>query len=132
MSENVITAPAATAAGYIGPIGRAVLAVGPAATVAGLLHFQSHPYLAVMPITTLLVVALAFWSPMPLSIPALMLGDARDWALPGYRGLFGRMARGVVLLPYLLTAPNSPVRTEVALSLAGFAAGLLLAAPTLF
>ena len=77
-----------------------------------------------------MVVALAAWSPLFFSIPSLVLADARDQALPGFRGMFGALNRGLRLIPNLLS-PGSPVRVEMAASLAGFFLALVVALPVL-
>lgn len=52
------------------------------------------------------------WSPLFFSIPALMLQNERDAALPLERNF---LVRGIKLIPYLLSK-NSPVRTESIIS----------------
>jgi len=107
----------------------ALLAVGPVVSVlaapALLMNFTLP---GEAPLVTLVVVAL--WSPFFFSIPALVLADARDRALPQYNGIFGSLIRGVLLVPSLMGA-QSPVKTEMRASIAGFAAAVLVAAPVL-
>lgn len=106
----------------------AVLFAGPVLTVAGVitgvasgeLMWQSaEPWMY-------LLVALAVWSPLPFSVPAVLLDDARDAALPGYRGL-GRLVRAVRLVPHMVW--RSPARVEFTASLAGFALAVAVAWP---
>jgi hypothetical protein len=107
----------------------ALLAVGPVVSVLGapvLLKNFTLPGEA--PLVTLVVVAL--WSPLFFSIPALVLADARDRALPQYNGVFGSLIRGVLLIPSMMRS-QSPVKTEMRASIAGFAAAVLVAAPVL-
>jgi hypothetical protein len=78
----------------------------------------------------IMLVAMAIWSPLFFSIPALILADARDRALPGYPGVVGSVIRGIKLVPNLLAA-RSPVRVEMAASLAGFVVATLVALPSL-
>jgi hypothetical protein len=104
------------------------LAVGPAVSVALLFWAHSRGSLTVAPLSHYLVVALLFWSPLPFSLPAVLLDDYRDEALPGYHGA-ARLLRGLLLLPHLLR--RGPGRGQVAVSLAGFAAAVILALPVL-
>ena len=113
------------------PVTVALVLFGPAVTVAFLLRWVGSSWLSAPELPVVLVVALAFWSPLFLSVPALLLQDARDAALDHWRGPVLSLARGVVLVPYLLFAPSSPARLEVAASLAGFATALALALPHL-
>ena len=70
--------------------------------------------------------ALVLWSPLPLSIPALLLQDSRDAALDHYRGLLGSLVRGSRLVPYLMIDAHSPVRAEMTCSVLGFLAAVLV------
>lgn len=101
------------------------VAAGPLVTVAALHAAAAHGLLTVAPLRTYLLVALLFWSPLPFSIPAVLLDSFRDAALPGWRGP-ARLVRGVLLLPVLLT--RGPGRVEVAASLAGFVAAVAVSA----
>lgn len=122
------TAPAATA-----PRGwaLAVLTGGPVATVLGLQALYAAPdqtVLSAAPLWMYLVVAVVMWSPLPFSLPAVLLERARDEALPGYEGP-ARLLRAALLVPYMLT--RSPHRVEFLASVVGFALALVLVWPAL-
>ena len=70
-----------------------------------------------------MVAILLAWSPLPASIPAVVLGEARDRFEPGQRGI----GRGLRLLKHL-SSKGSAVQGEFFASLAGFAAAVLYAA----
>ena len=53
-----------------------------------------------------LVVASVAWSPLPLSIPAVLLDHERDTALVGR----GFVVRSVALVPWLMFSSRSSVR----------------------
>jgi hypothetical protein len=106
---------------------RVLLALGPVVMMTALWAWtatsRQAPGLAI-PMAAAILVA---WSPLFLSIPALLLQDARDAALDSWRGPLGSLARGVVLIPYLLLSPQSTIRRETAISLVGFAIAFGLA-----
>jgi len=87
----------------------AVLAVGPFATLAFVPRIGSG--IEVASIETALML---LWSPLFFSIPALMLQNDRDRALPGERNAF---VRGIKLLPHLLSV-GSAIRSEMLVSTA--------------
>ncbi len=63
-------------------------------------------------------VALFFiWSPLFLSVPALILQRARDLALPRETS---SILRGIKLVPYMLLDKSSPVRLETFASIVGW------------
>ena len=104
------------------PVAQVVLAAGPLSTVLFLAHQAAgsqwlHPSL--LPVA--LIAALICWSPLPVSVPAIILGDARDQALPQLRGPIGSLIRAFQLIPYLLISPKSGVRTEMLCSVIGLA-----------
>ena len=105
-----------------------VLAGGPVLTVHLLLAAAARGSLA-LPVWMYLATALLFWSPLPFSIPAVLLDNYRDAYLPGARGP-ARLVRAV-LLPGWLLSRASGVRVEFAASLAGFAVAGFVAAPAL-
>jgi hypothetical protein len=116
------------------PLVAGVLALGPVATVVALLvaHSsqagQAGTLLGAAPMSTYLTVALLAWSPLPFSVPAVLMDSARDAALPGFSGS-GRLVRGLALVPYMVF--RGPARTEMAASLLGFLAAAAVAAPLL-
>lgn len=57
------------------------------------------------------------WSPLFLSVPALILQRARDLALPHEAS---RVLRGVKLVPYMLLSKSSSVRLETFASIVGW------------
>lgn len=103
---------------------------GPVASVAGVLaaHAGGMAVMRAGELWMYLVVVLAAWSPLPFSLPAVLLDDARDAALPGYRGL-GRAVRAFRLVPHMVW--HSPARVEFTASLVGFALALAVAWPAL-
>lgn len=140
LSEPAAAAPSAAThlaeprVGAPGEVGRAVLAVlllGPAATILALTAAISSGALTTLPASAYLGVALIFWSPLPISVPAVLLEAHRDAALPELRGAGGRALRAVLLLPWLMTSPASRARVATAVSLVGFAAACMLAYPAL-
>ena len=108
-----------------------LLLVGTVLTVTLLADAIGNGTLSVLTPTHYLGAALLFWSPLPFSIPAVLLEGHRDAALPQMRGLVGWPVRAVALLPYLLFSPRSQVRVEVAASLVGFLGACAAAAPHL-
>jgi len=94
----------------------AVLALGPVVTVL----FTRNLGTGVETASVEAAVAL-LWSPLFFSIPALLLQNERDAALPLERNF---LVRGIKLIPHLL-ARTSPVRVETAVSVASWV--LLLA-----
>lgn len=99
---------------------------GPLGTVVALqyLYAAGAQWLAAAPLSMWLTVAVVVWSPLPFSLPAVILERERDDALPGYRGL-GRVVRAALLVPHMLT--RSPARVEFAVSLVGFAVAAIAA-----
>ena len=110
-----------------GDVGLATLAVGPVITVIAITSGAVAETMTPMA----LIVALVFWSPLPFSIPALILQDARDAALDEASGVLGWARRTVMLIPWLATATASGARLAAILSIAGFAAGVATAIPHL-
>lgn len=97
-------------------IGRAaVLACGPLLTVSLLHQGLANSALHSATTTAYLVVALLFWSPLPFSLPAVLLDEHRDAVAAG-RAL---PVRAALMLPTLLTRPGA--RLATAASLLGFA-----------
>lgn len=107
-----------------------LLVLGPALTMFALTaSLTAHlPAMNAATPATYAWVALIAWSPLPFSIPAVVLEKARDAALPGFSGL-GRATRAVLLVPYMLT--RSPARVEFAGSLIGLALAFVVAWPVL-
>jgi hypothetical protein len=87
----------------------AVLSAGPFVTLA----FVPRIGLTVET-SSIETVLMLLWSPLFFSIPALLLQNERDRALPDERNAF---VRGIKLLPYLLSA-RSTIRTEMLVSIA--------------
>lgn len=104
----------------------AILGFGPVASLLALvMWYPADPgVFASAPLWMYAVGVLVAWSPLPFSIPAVLLESARDAALPSYRGV-GRLVRAVLLVPHMVWA--SPRRLEFATSLLGFAAASALA-----
>lgn len=107
------------------------LLFGPALTIIFLLRMVGTVWLTRAQLPIVIEVALAFWSPLFFSIPALLLQDARDAALDHWRGPVLSAIRGLVLLPYLAFSPKSPARLEARISILGFAIAVVIALPTL-
>lgn len=78
----------------------------------------------------LLAVLLAA-SPLPLSVPGVALGDARDDAADLLAARWPRWVAALLALPWLASSPDSPRRPEAIASLLGFAAAAGLAGPHL-
>lgn len=96
-----------------------------AARVARLLLLAFGPFLTLAAAAALLVdsswdvpgmefAVTLLWSPLFLSIPALLLQHQRDLALPRVRPWFWR---GVRLIPHLATSKDSTIRPEMLMSL---------------
>lgn len=105
-----------------------VLAVGPVASVLFLMNHTGF-WLQPWQLAGALAIVMSLWSPLPWSIPALMLQDSRDHALADRHGPVGTVRRAFELVPYLTCDPASPVRLEMAASLVGFAVGVIAALP---
>jgi len=97
-----------------------LLVAGPLACLQLLANAVGGPWLLSDQFALVAVLNLAVWSPLWFSIPAFLLQDARDQALPHLTGLLGTSARALLLIPHLLLSPSSPVRQEMAASLLGF------------
>jgi hypothetical protein len=108
-----------------------LLALGPVVTVFALQSWADSGAHLVTGLHVYLLVGLLAWSPLPLSLPAVLLANHRDAALHGMRGVVGRCVRAALLVPYLLTHPHSEVKVETAASLAGFITACWWAAPVL-
>lgn len=83
-----------------------VLAAGPLLTLALLSSWGGYQRYETPGV---LFTATVLWSPLFLSIPALLMQHERDLTLPAVRPWFWRGAR---LLPYLATSRDSVVRPE--------------------
>lgn len=94
-----------------------VLLAGPVITLELL-----HRYAGSIETASLEALAVLLWSPLFFSVPALLLQNERDAALPMERS---SLVRGVKLIPYLLSR-NSPIRLETIVS-TGMWLGLLIA-----
>jgi hypothetical protein len=101
---------------------RALLAIGP--TLTTLLVWMFLPTQATLHIA--MIAVLVAWSPLFISIPALLVQDARDAALPNLGGPIGSLVRGAALIPYMLIPHKSPARLEIGISLAGLALAAVL------
>lgn len=101
--------------------------IAPVVTVYALTLMGRHTeLLGAAPLSVWLVAALVLWSPLPISIPAVLLEADRDAALPGYRG-FGRVVRAVRLIPHMVL--KSDARVAFTASLLGFGGALVIALP---
>ena len=100
--------------------------VGPLASVLWLMSQAGHSWLPNDALGPVLLGVLFVWSPMPISIPALIMQDARDAALPQYRGLAASFVRGFLVIPYLMVNKASSIRPEMAASVLGFALACLV------
>lgn len=114
-----------------GEAGLVVVALGPLATVLAIMSAVGGDHVSAAQLPMVLAVALVFWSPLPMSIPALVLQDARDAALPHLTGPLATLGRGVALIPWLVLSPRSGARFATAASVAGFVAAVAVAAPHL-
>lgn len=96
-----------------------LLAFGPVASMVTLvsLYSPTHEVLGSAPLWMWVVLVLVAWSPLPFSIPAVVLEKDRDEAMPDMRGL-GRVLRAVLLIPYMVTV--SPARGVFIASLLGW------------
>lgn len=101
-----------------------LVTVGPLASLVAVDAWLRSQNLADIAGVALFIVA-AFWSPLWFSIPALLLQDARDAALVQWNSVVARIGRGLVLVPHLILSRTSPVRTEMTLSVIGFAVALV-------
>jgi len=108
-----------------------LVAVGPSLSVSFAIAKAGAAWLPSQALAPVLWAILVMWSPMPLSFPALLLQDARDAALPQYRGFIGSAIRATKLIGYLVTSKHSSVRVEMTASLIGFAGAILIALPHL-
>jgi hypothetical protein len=72
------------------------------------------PGIALGPVLAALVLV---WSPLPISIPALIM----------YRGAIGNTVRAAKLIGHLMTSPTSPIRTEMVASVIGWAIAAVVA-----
>jgi hypothetical protein len=97
------------------------LAVAPVLCVLAAGVGAGGKYLPVEVLPYALAALLLAWSPLPVSIPAVVLGDSRDSFEPGGRGL----GRGLRMVGNLSSA-SSPVRAEFLASLVGFAVAAVL------
>lgn len=105
------------------------LAIAPAASVLLALPVAEHTnWMAAAPVHVWVTVLLFVWSPLPISLPAIILESERDAALPGYSGL-GRVTRAVLFVPHMLT--RSTARIPFAASLIGFGLAIAAALPLL-
>ena len=98
------------------------LAFGPVLTVLALLLAASEATFVDTYLTYGLWAAVVLWSPLPMSVPAVLLDHDRDMALPH----LSRTVRVVALVPWMLT--RSPARTEMRVSVVLWAALLALVA----
>jgi len=114
------------------PLTSTLLTAGPAISVVALVLASKTAWLPVSMLPTATAVALMAWSPFFISIPALLLQDARDAALDSWRGPVGSVLRGLVLIPYLMASPHSPIRLEILLSLIGLVVAGLIAVVLVF
>lgn len=95
-----------------------LLLLTPAATILAMRHTAGGMLLAPDTVAYATLAVLVLWSPLPISLPAVLLGDARDGFRPGAYGV----RRSLALYPYLL-GPTSPVRVEAWAHVIGFLAG---------
>jgi hypothetical protein len=102
-----------------------LMLIGPVATVLLVAHMAGSHYLPHVAVIPALLVAVALWSPSPISIPALVMQDVRDSYGAQMRGLIGTLKRGV-LITFWMASKRSGVRAEMLASLVGFSlAGIL-------
>lgn len=104
---------------------RAVLTYGPVLTLVLLVVLSVRGNLAGPDLVAWSMAAAVLWSPLPISLPAVLLDRERDTAaVPG----FG-LARAVALMPWLMFSPASAVRRSAVASVVSWLAllgGLLL------
>jgi hypothetical protein len=99
----------------------ALLLFGPVCSAAAVSAAAGSVYLPAEYRMIAAWIALAFWSPLPMSIPALALQDVRDQYAPGAP----RVRRAIGLIPHLCTAPGATGAAGRA-SIAGFLAGVAM------
>lgn len=129
MNENATTAAAARrSTNWILTV---FLFAGPLITVNLLLRGIGNGTLTAVTPLMYLGAALLFWSPLPFSVPAVLLDNYRDAALTQLRGVLGWPVRAVALIPHLMLAPSSPIRVEMTAAVAGWVLAIGLAAPAL-
>lgn len=83
--------------------------------------------LSALPAAVVVAVVLLFWSPLPFSVPAVLMDHDRDLCLPAQSRAF----RAAALIPWMLTSPHSTARVPMAASLVGFAVACLQVQHTL-
>ena len=117
--QNVITGtlPRATTWDAYRVLRLAVLAVGPFVTLAFVPRLGAG-----VEVASIETVLMLLWSPLFFSIPALMLQNERDRALPAERNA---LVRGIKLLPHLLSVRSS-IRVEMLVSIATWSVLTLL------
>lgn len=108
-------------------LGVPVLAAGPLVVLAVLHHAVATGAILPVDLPAATIMLAVFWSPMPWSVPALVLQDVRDDALVGTPWL----PRALALVPWLTLSRRSPARPEMLASLVGFALALAAAAQAL-
>lgn len=102
-----------------------LLLLGPVLSVEAARYAAGSTYLPADLLGYVLIAALLLWSPAPISLPAVLLSDARD----GFRtGAYG-IRRSIALYPYLLSR-SSGVRVPTTVHLIGFTLATMLAVAT--
>lgn len=95
-----------------------ILAVGPFASLTLLSNTIAGSYQGEV-LVVAAVNALA-WSPLFFSVPALLMQSERDAFAPEARRLLPVLRRSASLIPHLLLSARSPVRLEMAVSIAAW------------
>jgi len=112
-----------------GALATAVIVVGPLAAVVGALLATVTGLAVALPAWMYLWAAVLLFSPLPLSLPAVLMDTERDATLAHWTGP-ARIARAALLLPVMLFAPTSTVRGLTACWLASWAASIALVIST--
>lgn len=117
---NILTA------GTVRPGRTLLLLTGPLLSWAGLNWLMAGSPAGELELVSLVLVLV--WSPLYFSLPAVLMQHERDQLLPSAGGPAASFARGVKLIPALLTGE---IRHEFLASIVGWVALMLLTAPSL-
>lgn len=103
------------------------LLLGPLTTGTALFAARGTAVLAAGYVGYAVLAAILLWSPLPISLPAVVLGDARDSFRLGQYGV----RRSLALYPHLLSAASG-ARVATWCHLAGFGGLLAICAVLLY
>jgi hypothetical protein len=122
MTASAATPHATTSNGALRP---AILTFGPLLTLVVLAALVSNGDLVGRDLTVWSAGAAVLWSPLPISVPAVLLDHERDTALTDVPWL----RRAVLLMPWLMFSSRSAARSLATRSMVSFGAlviGLLV------